>query len=156
MSIQRVKDYLQKWGRDKDVMEFATSSATVAEAAETIGTEPSHIAKSLSFMGSDGKGLLVVTAGDRKIDNKKYKQMFGMKARMLSPEEVEEQTGHKIGGVCPFGLTNPLPVYLDVSLKRFDDVYPACGSGNSAIQLTTDELFEYANALEWVDVCKAT
>lgn len=155
LSIERVKEYLRKWDREQDVMEFTTSSATVAEAAEAVGTEPSHIAKSLSFMGSDGNGLLVVTAGDRKIDNKKFKQKFETKARMLAPDQVEEQTGFKIGGVCPFALINPLPVYLDESMKRFDYIYPACGSSNSAIKLTTDELFEYAYALDWVDVCKS-
>lgn len=154
MSIERAKEHLRKWSRDVDVMEFTESSATVGEAAEAIGTEPSHIAKSLSFMGKDGKGLLIVTAGDRKIDNKKFKQTFDMKARMLSPEQVEDETGHKIGGVCPFGLANPLAVYLDESLKRFEFIYPACGSGNSAIKLTTDELDEYAGASDWVDVCK--
>lgn len=154
MSVERVKRYFQKWNRDQDVMEFETSSATVVEAAEAVGTEPGHIAKTLSFVGSDGKALLVVTAGDRKIDNKKFKQTFEMKARMLPPDQVEEQTGFKIGGVCPFGLPEPLSVYLDESMKRFDYIYPACGSSNSAIKLTIDELVEYANAVDWVDVCK--
>lgn len=154
LSVERVKEHLAKWGRDGYVMEFDASSATVGDAAETIGVEPGQIAKTLSFMGSNEKGFLVVAAGDRKIDNKKFKEVFAMKARMLSPEQVEEQTGHQVGGVCPFGLTYSLPVYLDVSMKAFDYVYPACGSGNSAIKLTTDELFEYAGASDWVDVCK--
>src|SRR5699024_5047808 len=117
MSVERVKKYFQKWNRDQDVMEFETSSATVADAAEAIGIEPGHIAKTLSFSGSDGDALLIVTAGDRKIDNKKFKQTFGMKARMLSSNQVKEQTGFPIGGVCPFGLPGPLPVYLDESMK---------------------------------------
>lgn len=155
MSVERAREHLSKWGRESSVMEFDTSSATVGEAAEAIGVNPGQIAKTLSFMGKDDKGFLVVTAGDRKIDNKKFKQTFEMKARMLSPDQVEEQTGHRVGGVCPFGLANDLYVYLDDSMKRFDFVYPACGSSNSAIKLTTDELFEYANATGWVDVCKS-
>ena len=156
MSIESVKVHFKKWKREKDIMEFAQSSATVMEAAETIGVEPARITKTLSFRGreEDEPAILVVAAGDAKIDNKKFRKTFGMKARMLSPEEVLEQTGHAVGGVCPFGLKNDLEVYLDVSMKRFTTVFPACGSTNSAIELTLDELLEYSYAKEWVDVCK--
>jgi prolyl-tRNA editing enzyme YbaK/EbsC (Cys-tRNA(Pro) deacylase) len=154
MSLESVKAHFRNWNRENDIMEFETSSATVEQAAETIGVIPARIAKTLSFRGDDEKAILVVTAGDAKIDNKKFRHTFHFKARMLSPDEVLEQTGHAIGGVCPFGLANDLKVYLDVSLKRFDTVFPACGSTNSAIELTCDELFEYSSAIEWVDVCK--
>ncbi|XJZ25728.1 YbaK/EbsC family protein [Bacillota bacterium Lsc_1132] len=154
MSLESVKNYFQQWNREADVMEFATSSATVEEAAETIGVAPARIAKTLSFRGEGDQAILIVAAGDAKIDNKKFRHFFGFKARMLSPEEVFEQTGHKIGGVCPFGLTNKLDVYLDVSLQRFKTVFPACGSSNSAIELTIAELFQFSLAKEWVDVCK--
>jgi len=154
MSIERVKEHFRKWNREKDIMEFETSSATVQDAANTIGVASARIAKTLSFRGKEDNAILVVAAGDAKIDNKKFKKMFGLKARMLSPEEVEEQTGHVIGGVCPFGLKNNLDVYLDVSMKRFETLFPACGSTNSAIELSNDELFEYSTAKDWVDVCK--
>jgi prolyl-tRNA editing enzyme YbaK/EbsC (Cys-tRNA(Pro) deacylase) len=154
MSLESVKEHLNQWGREKDVMEFTTSSATVELAAKAIGVIPARIAKTLSFRGKEDKAILVVTAGDAKIDNKKFRQTFGFKARFLSPEEVLEQTGHAIGGVCPFGLKNPLDVYLDISMKRFETVFPACGSSNSAIELTCEEIFQYSSAKEWVDVCK--
>jgi prolyl-tRNA editing enzyme YbaK/EbsC (Cys-tRNA(Pro) deacylase) len=154
MSIEGVKTHFKKWNREADVMEFKTSSATVDQAAETIGVIPARIAKTLSFRGEEEKAILIVTAGDGKIDNKKFRQIFGFKARMLSPDEVLEQTGHAIGGVCPFGLKNELDVYLDISMKRFETVFPACGSTNSAIELTNDELVSYSFAKEWVDVCK--
>lgn len=154
MSLESVKAHFKQWNREQDIMEFDTSSATVQQAADTIGVEPERIAKTLSFRGKDEPAILVVAAGDAKIDNKKFRHMFQMKARMLSPEEVLEQTGHEIGGVCPFGLANELKVYLDRSLERFETVFPACGSINSAIELTCDELFEYSSAVEWVDVCK--
>ncbi|KEF37751.1 hypothetical protein M670_03054 [Schinkia azotoformans MEV2011] len=154
MSLENVKAHFKKWNREKDVMEFDTSSATVEQAAETIGVIPARIAKTLSFRGEDEKAILIVAAGDAKIDNKKFRQTFGFKARMLTPDEVLEQTGHAIGGVCPFGLVNDLDVYLDVSLKRFETVFPACGSTNSAIELTMEELVQYSYAKEWVDVCK--
>ena len=154
MSIENVKSYFQQWDREADIMEFDTSSATVEEAAETIGVIPARIAKTLSFRGADDKAILLVAAGDTKIDNKKFRHFFGFKARMLAPEEVFRQTGHQIGGVCPFGLTNVLEVYLDISLKRFDTVFPACGSSNSAIELTIQELFQFSQAKEWIDVCK--
>ncbi|MEC1695630.1 YbaK/EbsC family protein [Schinkia azotoformans] len=154
MSLENVKAHFKKWNREKDVMEFDTSSATVEQAAETIGVIPARIAKTLSFRGEDEKAILIVAAGDAKIDNKKFRQTFGFKARMLTPDEVLEQTGHAIGGVCPFGLVNDLDVYLDVSLKRFETVFPACGSTNSAIELTMEEIVQYSYAKDWVDVCK--
>jgi prolyl-tRNA editing enzyme YbaK/EbsC (Cys-tRNA(Pro) deacylase) len=154
MSLESVKAHFKQWDRDADVMEFDTSSATVEQAAETIGVAPARIAKTLSFRGSEEKAILVVAAGDAKFDNKKFRTQFGFKARMLSPDEVLEQTGHAIGGVCPFGLKNELDVYLDVSMQRFETLYPACGSTNSAIELTKDELFQYSFAKEWIDVCK--
>lgn len=155
MSIQSVKEHFKQWNRDKDIMEFETSSATVEQAAETIGVIPHRIAKTLSFRGEgDSNPILVVAAGDAKVDNKKFRTHFGYKARMLSAEEVVEFTGHVIGGVCPFGLSKPLDVYLDISLKRFETVFPACGSTNSAIELTCDELEQYSFAKGWIDVCK--
>jgi prolyl-tRNA editing enzyme YbaK/EbsC (Cys-tRNA(Pro) deacylase) len=154
VSLESVKKHFEQWNRQQDVMEFETSSATVDQAAETIGVSPARIAKTLSFRSSDEKAILIVAAGDAKIDNKKFRHYFGFKARMLSPEEVLEQTGHAIGGVCPFGLTNELEVYLDVSMERFETVFPACGSTNSAIELTKEELYQYSFAKEWVNVCK--
>ncbi|WP_110926219.1 YbaK/EbsC family protein [Bacillus massiliglaciei] len=154
MSIESVKEHFKRWGRAGDVMEFATSSATVNEAAETIGVEPARIAKTLSFRGEGDLAILVVTAGDAKIDNKKFRSCFGLKARMLSPDEVLSQTGHAIGGVCPFGLAKELNVFLDESMKRFETVFPACGSTNSAIELNLEELEKYSEAAAWVDVCK--
>nr|WP_263323439.1 YbaK/EbsC family protein [Neobacillus sp. Marseille-Q6967] len=154
MSLESVKAHFKQWNREQDVMEFNTSSATVELAAETIGVIPARIAKTLSFRGEGEKAILIVAAGDAKIDNKKFRHSFGFKARMLTPDEVLEQTGHAIGGVCPFGLKNDLDVYLDVSMKRFESLFPACGSTNSAIELTNDEIFGYSFAKEWVDVCK--
>lgn len=154
MSIEKVKEYFKQFSREKDIIELAQSSATVQLAAEALGVEPARIAKTLSFKADTG-AVLVVTAGDARIDNKKFKSKFGIKAKMLSPEEVIEYTGHAIGGVCPFGLHNKnVKVYLDESLKRFETVYPACGSSNSAIELNCDELADYSNSLEWVNVCK--
>jgi len=154
VSIESVKAYFEQWNREVDVMEFETSSATVDQAAETIGVIPARIAKTISFRGSEEIAILIVAAGDAKVDNKKFRQRFGFKPRMLSPDEVLEQTGHAIGGVCPFGLKNDLEVYLDVSMQRFETLFPACGSTNSAIELTKEELFQYSSAIEWVDVCK--
>ena len=153
MSLENVQTYLSKWNREKDIQIFETSSATVLEAANTLGIEPKRIAKTLSFRKEDD-AILIVAAGDAKIDNKKFKQTFTEKPRMLSPEEVLEKTGHAVGGVCPFGLTEDLPVYMDESLKRFTTVFPACGSSNSAIELTNEELYIYGNVVEWVNVCK--
>lgn len=154
MSIESVKAHFRQWNREQDVMEFATSSATVEQAAETIGVIPARIAKTLSFRGEGDGAMLIVAAGDAKVDNKKFRSSFGFKARMLTPDEVLEHTGHVIGGVCPFGLKTEMDVFLDVSLKRFETVFPACGSVNSAIELTLDELLRYSSAKEWVDVCK--
>lgn len=153
MAIDKVREYMKKWGRDNDILEFEESSATVELASKAVGVEPARIAKTISL--KDGESaMLLVTAGDTKIDNSKFKGEFSFKARMLSPDEVLEFTGHAIGGVCPFGLKNDLPVFLDVSLKRFDTVFPACGNSNSAIKLTCEELEEYSLSKKWVDVCK--
>jgi prolyl-tRNA editing enzyme YbaK/EbsC (Cys-tRNA(Pro) deacylase) len=153
MGVPEVREYFKKWNRQDDIMEFEESSATVDLAARTLGVEPGRIAKTLSFRGRE-RSMLVLTAGDARIDNKKYKAQFGLKASMLSPEEALEQTGHPVGGICPFGLKTKLDVYLDVSLKRFDHVFPACGSGNSAIRCTLPELVEYSGMEKWVDICK--
>lgn len=153
MAIERVKAYLEQFGAADRVLEFGVSSATVGLAAEALGCEPGRIAKSLSFGVGDGY-IVVVTAGDCKIDNAKYKARFHAKARMLSPAEVEAHIGHAVGGVCPFGVNEGVAVYLDESLKRFGTVFPACGSSNSAIELTIAELERYSRYAEWVDVCK--
>lgn len=138
---------------DNKIQEFAVSSATVELAAAALYCEPQRIAKTLSFM-VDGHAILIVAAGDAKIDNPKYKAQFGTKARMLSPQEVETLVGHAVGGVCPFAVNEGIEVYLDVSLKRFETVFPACGSSNSAIELTIAELEQYSGYVGWIDVCK--
>ena len=153
MAIDIVREHLKKWGRNNDILEFETSSATVELAALALDVEPAKIAKSISFKNGD-KAMLIVAAGDAKTDNSKFKAEFGFKAKMLSFEEVLEYTGHAVGGVCPFGLNNNITVFLDISLKRFDYVYPACGSSNSAIKLTWEELEKYSDSKRWVDVCK--
>lgn len=153
MSIVRAREHLAKYGLDSRIKEFEVSSATVDLAAQAIGCEPCHIAKSLSFMVGDTP-VLVVTAGDAKIDNPKYKARFGTKAKMLTPDQAVELIGHAVGGVCPFGIEDGVVVYLDETLKRFSDVYPACGSSNSAIKLTIDELEQCSGYESWVDVCK--
>jgi prolyl-tRNA editing enzyme YbaK/EbsC (Cys-tRNA(Pro) deacylase) len=153
MSIEQVRRYLQRWNRDKDIIEIEASTATVLEAASALGVIPARIAKSISLKQGD-TAMVIVVAGDMKLDNRKYKDHFGIKAKMLSPEKTLQFTGHAIGGVCPFGLPAGVPVYLDVSLKRFTTVFPACGSSNSAIELTMDELDEYSQNKEWVDLCK--
>ncbi len=153
MSVERVKEYLKQFGREKDVIEFDVSSATVELAAQALHTLPERIAKTISLKSPEGC-ILIVAAGDGKIDNAKFKAEFGMKAKMLSPEEVEPLTGYAIGGVCPFGNPEAAKVYLDISLQRFQTVFPAGGSGNSAIELTCDELFTLSRAEKWVDVCK--
>ena len=152
MAIEKVRNYFKQLGIDSKIQEFETSSATVELAAEALGCLPERIAKTLSFRIAE-KGILVVTAGDVKIDNAKFKAQFHTKAKMLAPEEVEFLIGHTIGGVCPFGLSENIDVYLDVSLKRFDTVFPACGSSNSAIELTINELEKYSNNIAWIDVC---
>lgn len=153
MSIERVKAYFKEQGMEERILEFDVSSATVELAAIALHCEPQRIAKTLSFM-VDGRAILVVAAGDAKIDNPKYKAQFGAKAKMLSPEEAETLVGHAVGGVCPFAVNEGVDVYLDVSLKRFETVFPACGSGNSAIELTISELEKCSGYVEWVDVCK--
>ena len=153
MSIERARNYFSKWNLQNRILEFAVSSATVELAAEAVGCEPERIAKTLSFIVG-GDPVLIVTAGDRKIDNTKYKAQFVTKAKMLPPEEVEETIGHGIGGVCPFGINEGVIVYLDESLKRFSSVFPACGSANSAIELSIEELEKYSNSRAWIDVCK--
>lgn len=153
MSIIRVKDYFRSMNMEQRVWEFETSSATVELAAQTLGVRPARIAKTLSFALGEGC-VLVVAAGDARVDNRKFKDQFAMKAKMLVPEEVERLTGSAVGGVCPFALPASTPVYLDVSLKRFTTVFPACGSSNSAIEVTCDELFRYSHAQAWIDVCK--
>ncbi|MDR3123524.1 MAG: YbaK/EbsC family protein [Treponema sp.] len=153
MSVEQVRNYLKHWNRDKDVIEKDASTATVLEAANAFKVIPARIAKSISLKQGDNV-VVIVVAGDMKLDNRKYKDRFGIKARMLNPEEALQFTGHAVGGVCPFALPEGVSVYLDVSMKRFDTVFPACGSGNSAIELTLDELDEYSHNKEWVDVCK--
>lgn len=153
MSIQRVKDYFCTFGMEGRVMELDVSSATVDLAAQALGCEPCRIAKTLSFL-VEGGPVLIVAAGDAKIDNPKYKAQFGTKAKMLTPQEAEELVGHAVGGVCPFAVNEGVTVYLDQSLKRFETVFPACGSGNSAIELTIPELERYSGYTAWVDVCK--
>lgn len=154
MSLENVKEYLKKFNKESEILEFELSSATVELAAVAVGTEPSRIAKSLTFMVG-GKPIMIVCAGDVKIDNSKYKGVFGEKAKMLTFEEVENLVGHKVGGVCPFAIKSDVKVYLDESLKRFEKVYPACGSGNSAIGLTIGELEEISqNFVRFIDVCK--
>lgn len=153
MAIERVKTYFRQYGMEEKIRELDMSSATVELAAAALSCEPARIAKTLSFM-VDGHALLVVAAGDVKIDNHKYKEQFGVKAKMLSPEEAESLVGHAVGGVCPFAVNEGVEVYLDVSLKRFETVFPACGSSNSAIELTPVELEKYSDCAGWVDVCK--
>ena len=155
MSIEKVRSALAKRGLADRILEFDVSSATVELAAAALGTEGARIAKSISLHGKEGGCLLIVCAGDRKIDNAKFKARFGFKPRMLSPEEALTMTGHAVGGVCPFALPEGVPVYLDVSLKRFDTVYPAAGSSSSAVRLSCDELFQASGAEGWEDLCKS-
>ena len=154
MSIETVRLFLREKGFEDRIREFAVSSATVDLAAQAVGCEPARIAKTLSFL-VEGGCVLIVCAGDAKIDNSKFKAQFHTKATMLTPEQVLDFTGHAVGGVCPFGITDErVTAYLDVSLRRFGTVYPAAGSSNSAIELTCDELAGYAHSAGWVDVCK--
>lgn len=153
MAIEKVRSFFAGFGMEDRVIEFEVSSATVALAAEALHCEPCRIAKTLSFHVGE-KVVLIVAAGDVKIDNAKYKAQFGQKAKMLAFEEAEELIGHAVGGVCPFAVNEGVEVYLDESLKRFETVYPACGSSNSAIELTIPELEKYAAPLAWIDVCK--
>lgn len=153
MSIDNVRKYLTQFNREKDILEFPVSSATVQLAAEALNVIPARITKTIALKDGDGC-MVIAVAGDGKIDNKKFKTEFGFKAKMLSPEETLEMTGHAVGGVCPFALPEGVKAYCDISMKRFDTVFPACGSSNSAIELTCDELFEYSNAVKWIDICK--
>lgn len=153
MAIERVREYFKAYDMDGRIQEFDVSSETVALAAEALNCEPYRIAKSMSFKVED-EAILIVTAGDVKIDNPKYKAQFQTKAKMLSYDEVEVMIGHAVGGVCPFAIKDGVKVYLDESLKRFETVFPAAGSGNSAIELTLEELEKYSNYIAWVDVCK--
>ena len=155
MAIDKVREYFRQFGLEDKILEFDVSSATVDLAAQAVGVEGARICKTLSFKDKDGGYILIQAAGDARIDNRKFKDKFHLKAKMLTAEEVVEFTGHAIGGVCAFAIENPnVKVYTDESLKRFDTVFPACGSSNSAIEFTCDELFRYSNAIEWVDVCK--
>lgn len=153
MAIDKVKDYFKQYGMDGKILEFDVSSATVELAAKALGCEPCRIAKSITLMLNNSP-VMVVAAGDVKIDNQKYKSTFGAKASMIPFEEVEPIIGHAVGGVCPFAVNSDVTVYLDESIKRFDTVFPACGSSNSAIELTIPELEKYSNYSKWVDVCK--
>jgi len=153
MSIEEVKSYFEKFNMKERILEFEVSSATVELAAAALHCEPARIAKTLSFIVGEHV-ILVVTAGDSRIDNAKYKARFGAKAKMLASDETVNLIGHAIGGVCPFAVKEGVTVYLDESLKRFKTVFPACGSGNSAIELTIEELEKYSNNSAWVDVCK--
>lgn len=153
MAIEKVRAYFNKYGIENRIQEFEVSSATVELAAAALHCEPCRIAKTLSFTVQDNP-ILIVAAGDAKIDNPKYKAQFGVKAKMLTPEEVLSLIGHAVGGVCPFAVNEGVSVYLDCSLKRFETVFPACGSSNSAIELTVEELEKYSCFTSWVDVCK--
>ena len=153
MSIEKVKDYFKQYGVENRVQELDVSSATVELAAEALHCEPCRIAKTLSFLVHETP-VLIVAAGDAKIDNPKYKAQFGVKAKMLGHDEVPERIGHAVGGVCPFAVNDGVETYLDVSLKRFETVFPACGSSNSAIELTIPELEQYSASRGWIDVCK--
>lgn len=153
MAIEKVKQYLKKEGILDKLHEFEESSATVQLAAQAVGCEPAHIAKTMSFLLGE-EAILIVTAGDVKIDNKKFKEKFHQKAKMISPDMVEGYIGHAPGGVCPFVIKENVSVYLDESLKRFEIVYPAAGNDHSAIELTLPELEKYSKSCGWVDVCK--
>ncbi len=154
MSVESVKQYLKQWGKDTAVREFPVSSATVDLAAKALDVIPARIAKTLSFEDPEGC-ILIVAAGDARIHNQRFKAQFGRKAKMLSPDQVLELTGHPVGGVCPFDVDeSKVKVYTDISLRRFDTVFPACGSGNSAVELTCEELYQCAKSLGWIDVCK--
>lgn len=155
MAIDKVREYLKQWGKDQDIIEYEVSSATVELAAEAAGVIPGRIAKTLSFSDKKDGCILVVAAGDAKVNNSKFKQAFGVKASMLAPEEALVFTGHTVGGICPFAVEHlGTSVYCDISLKRFDTVLPACGSSHSCIVLTLDELVEMSASKGWVDVCK--
>lgn len=153
MSIENGRAFFRSLGMEQRVIEFDVSSATVELAALALKVEPARIAKTLSFFNNNS-AMLIVTAGDVKIDNRKFKDKFNFKAKMLPADMVLDLVGHPVGGVCPFGIKDDIPVYIDESVKRFTTVFPAVGSGNSAIELTPEELFKYSSAAEWIDVCK--
>ena len=153
MAIEKVKQFFKQYNMENKIKEFSVSSATVLLAAEALGCEPCRIAKTLSFMVNE-QPILIVCAGDAKIDNQKYKAEFEIKAKMLEFNEVEPLIGHAVGGVCPFAINPNVTVYLDESLKRFETVFPACGSSNSAIELTINELEQYSGYTKWISVCK--
>ena len=153
MSLEKAKEHLAKFGKADDVMEFETSSATVELAAQAVGCEPARIAKTLTF-AVDGRVALIVCAGDARVANPKFKERFHTKPKMLKAEEAEERIGHAVGGVCPFGVSDECDVYLDESLRRFDTVFPACGSSNSAIEVSPAELERLTPGSTWIDVCK--
>lgn len=154
MSIEKVQAYLNAMNCPNKIIEFATSSATVELAAQAAGVIPARISKTLCLMSKNGP-VVISVAGDAKIDNRKFKDTFGMKAKMLSAEETLDATGHAVGGVCPFALPESTKAYADISMKRFSTVFPAAGTSNSAIEVTCDELFHYGKCQEWVDICKA-
>lgn len=154
MSIEAGRAFFRAHGIEDRIQEFSVSSATVELAALALGVAPERIAKTLSFKRADGGAMLVVAAGDARIDNRKFKATFSTKAKMLTPEEAVELVGHAVGGVCPFGIKDGVAVYIDESVKRFDTVFPAVGSANSAIELSCEELYTYSNARSWVDICK--
>lgn len=153
MSLEKAKMHLRRWNRDGDVKEHEHSSATVELAAEALGTEPCRIAKTLSFLNGE-RTILLVAAGDARVDSSRFKKTFGVKkVKMVPADEVEARTGHAVGGVCPFGVPDGVDVFLDESLRRFATVFPACGSANSSVELTPEELEEYSGSRGWVDVC---
>lgn len=155
MAIEKVREYFRELGIEDRIQEFEVSSATVELAAEAAGTEPARICKTLSFQKPEGGCVLIQTAGDTKVNSGKFKKQFGFKAKMMKAEDVLEYTGHAVGGVCGFAIENEdVDIYADVSMQRFETVFPACGSSNSAIELTCDELIKYSKAIGWVDVCK--
>lgn len=153
MAIDRVREYFKQYEMDHRMLEFASSSETVELAAKAAGCEPKRIAKTMSFFVED-RPILVVMAGDARVSNPKYREKFQTKAKMIPVDQVEAVVGHDVGGVCPFAINEGIDVYLDISLKRFESVFPAAGSGNSAIELTIPELEKYSGMKEWVDVCK--
>ena len=153
MAIEKVKEYFKKYNMEDKIIELDVSSATVELAANALGCEPKRIAKSLGFLVNENP-ILVIAAGDARIDNSRFKEYFKVKSSMIPFEKVNELIGHDVGGVCPFGINENVKVYLDNSLKRFNTIFPACGSSNSAIELTIEELEKYSNYIEWIDVCK--
>lgn len=153
MSLQKASEYLRKFNKDKEILLFDESTATVEDAAKALNVSNNEIAKTLSFdLGNES--ILIITAGDYKIDNHKFKETFGVKAKMIDRENVEKIIGHDVGGVCPFGINENIKVYLDESLKKYEYIYPACGTDNSAIKLTNEELFNISNSIKYIDVCK--